>query len=728
MERWSRWEISNFEYLMQLNTLAGRSYNDITQYPIFPWILSDYKSTFLDLSNPSSYRDLSKPIGALNDDRFKKLQENYSCFNDPVIPKYHYDSHYSTAGTVLYYLMRVEPFTTLLVRLQGGKFEHAERMFSDIGATWDGVLEDMNDVKELVPEMFYLPEILTNENSITQAGVKLDSVRLPPWAENPVDFMHRHQLALEGEYVSAHLHDWIDLIFGYKQQGKEAISANNVFFYATYEGAVDIDKIQDPVQRRAVEDQVPYFGQTPSRLLAIPHIRKMPLSDVLHMQTIFRNPKEVKQYDVPSADRCNLPASAIHATSNSLVIIDTNAPSAKIALHKWHPNTPDGDGMPFMFQPGINKLNTSGRSKGFMRFFRGRNGPAGSKEYPQAHAYAAPGLRISSLVSITYNNEVITGGHVDNSIRLVSPDGAKTLEIAKGHCAPVTCLSLSPDGKYLVSGSRDTTVLVWRIHRSPRYRSGMIMSEAPVGQVTPTSVSATTAASCFIDKTHRRSIEGPIQVMRGHLGEIVDCCVNSDLGAVASCCYFSDVLVHSVSRGRLLRKFDGVKADMVRISKNGVVVVWNKSVGAITSYSLNGTLIGRVYFPRSCSVRCMEISFHGWNVLVGLNPCNSENDDIESYEGEEQIQRLDVQSPAVCLMDLHTLKVFHTMKLEEGQDITAMTMNKDNTNLLVSTSDKHLIIYTNPAVKFARAGLLASSKEGRVLVYGRGESTIDEAY
>lgn len=33
----------------------------------------------------------------------------------------------------------------------------------------------------------------------------------------------------------------------YKQRGKEAISANNVFFYITYEGTVDIDKIVDPV-------------------------------------------------------------------------------------------------------------------------------------------------------------------------------------------------------------------------------------------------------------------------------------------------------------------------------------------------------------------------------------------------------------------------------------------------------------------------------------------------
>jgi hypothetical protein len=41
-----------------------------------------------------------------------------------------------------------------------------------------------------------------------------DSVKLPPWAENTTDFIHKHQMALESEHVSAHLHEWIDLIFG----------------------------------------------------------------------------------------------------------------------------------------------------------------------------------------------------------------------------------------------------------------------------------------------------------------------------------------------------------------------------------------------------------------------------------------------------------------------------------------------------------------------------------
>jgi hypothetical protein len=32
--RWQDFEISNLQYLMHLNTVAGRSYNDITQYPV----------------------------------------------------------------------------------------------------------------------------------------------------------------------------------------------------------------------------------------------------------------------------------------------------------------------------------------------------------------------------------------------------------------------------------------------------------------------------------------------------------------------------------------------------------------------------------------------------------------------------------------------------------------------------------------------------------------------
>ena len=57
-------EISTFEYLMRLNRLAGRTYNDLSQYYVFPWVIADYTSASIDLRDPKVYRDFAYPMGA----------------------------------------------------------------------------------------------------------------------------------------------------------------------------------------------------------------------------------------------------------------------------------------------------------------------------------------------------------------------------------------------------------------------------------------------------------------------------------------------------------------------------------------------------------------------------------------------------------------------------------------------------------------------------------------
>jgi|JI6StandDraft_1071083.scaffolds.fasta_scaffold25204_6 hypothetical protein len=64
MKKWGSFELSNFEYLMQVNCLAGRSYKDVTQYHVFPWILTSFAEK-IDLANEGNYRDLSKNMGSL---------------------------------------------------------------------------------------------------------------------------------------------------------------------------------------------------------------------------------------------------------------------------------------------------------------------------------------------------------------------------------------------------------------------------------------------------------------------------------------------------------------------------------------------------------------------------------------------------------------------------------------------------------------------------------------
>jgi hypothetical protein len=191
---------------MALNTLAGRTHNDLTQYFVFPWILKDYESKTLNLSDPRIYRDLSKPIGALDDERLNHFMERFRSIPDSQgIPKFHYGTHYSSAATVLFYLLRMEPFTSLHLALQNGKFDHSDRQFHHMGATWNSVLKNTGDVKELIPEFFYMPEFFKNSNRFDlgakQTGERLDDVILPPWASTAEEFVRIHREALESDYV-----------------------------------------------------------------------------------------------------------------------------------------------------------------------------------------------------------------------------------------------------------------------------------------------------------------------------------------------------------------------------------------------------------------------------------------------------------------------------------------------------------------------------------------------
>ncbi|PVU98379.1 hypothetical protein BB560_005681 [Smittium megazygosporum] len=279
--RWQIGQLSNFDYLMALNTLAGRSFCDLAQYPVFPWIIQDYTSKELDLQNPAIFRDLNKPVGALNEERLAQFIERYNNFEDPngSIPKFLYGTHYSSPATVAHFLIRNEPYTSVHILLQNGKIDQPDRQFSSIEESWKSCLISSWDVKELVPEFFYQPEFLVNHSDIDfgrkQNGQKVDDVLLPPWANgSPARFVELNRRALESEYVSENIQNWIDLIFGYKQVGEESVKSHNVFYYLSYRSEHSLNHLRNINDRHSSLTHIKYFGQTPCQLFNRPHPKR----------------------------------------------------------------------------------------------------------------------------------------------------------------------------------------------------------------------------------------------------------------------------------------------------------------------------------------------------------------------------------------------------------------------------------------------------------------------
>ena len=133
--------------------------NTIYRYPVFPWILSSYKGATIDLGKKEVYRDLSKPMGALNPKRLADVKARYEVM--PPEEKFLFGTHYSTPAYVISFLLRKNPLH--MIKLQSGVFDNANRLFHSINKEWHSALENPGNVRELIPE-FYMtdPSFLIN--------------------------------------------------------------------------------------------------------------------------------------------------------------------------------------------------------------------------------------------------------------------------------------------------------------------------------------------------------------------------------------------------------------------------------------------------------------------------------------------------------------------------------------------------------------------------------------
>lgn len=257
---WQKGEISNYDYLIYLNISGGRSFNDLAQYPVVPWVLGDF-----DKDEPVQARNLAKPMGAQTEERAKRFMANFRETG------YHYGTHYSHSAAVLHYMLRMEPYTLYGVHLHNG-WDHKDRLFCSVAESWRSASEaNQADVKELIPEFYCFPSMFENVNQMElhsrSDGHSLNTVELPRWAKSSEHFVWEMRNALD---ESDNIHQWIDLIFGCKQRGEAGIEAVNLFHPLAYDDSLVGGEYAE-TEKRAAIDTINNFGQCPMRLFTTEH-------------------------------------------------------------------------------------------------------------------------------------------------------------------------------------------------------------------------------------------------------------------------------------------------------------------------------------------------------------------------------------------------------------------------------------------------------------------------
>ncbi len=276
---WKEYSISTYEYLCKINDLSSRSYNNSSQYPIFPWVINNIDTIFENYPNNnlekllkgvenkqneenSGFRIFKYPISIQDEEKRTNVQIRYSFYDEEF--KFHHYCHYSTSSYIYYYLMRMNPFTNSLIKLQGNEHENVNRMFLSIEKTKLS-LGFSNDNRELIPEIFSKIEQFINLNC-SYFG-KINTFLIDDL--NPIDYIKRVKsekkinnileqfvelILLNNKILNSNLincsensiSNWIDNVFGkyqYIEDKNESEKRLNTFPPTSYKQRCCLDKL-----------------------------------------------------------------------------------------------------------------------------------------------------------------------------------------------------------------------------------------------------------------------------------------------------------------------------------------------------------------------------------------------------------------------------------------------------------------------------------------------------
>ena len=242
-------DISTFDLIILLNLISNRSYNDLYQYPVFPVLYLydkiDQNEKVTTNNLICKPRTLSSHIGFQTDTKggearkkmfinsYEMAKEEINDGISDITEAYYFNTNYSNNVYTCDFLLRIFPYSFIAIEIQGDGFDDPNRLFHAIENTFYSISTLNTDLRELIPEFYFFPEMFININKLNfkkkSNGDKIDNVNMPEdkniVGENNLTNNTNYNCFKFIEYMrnnlenkNTEIYSWLNLIFGNKQK------------------------------------------------------------------------------------------------------------------------------------------------------------------------------------------------------------------------------------------------------------------------------------------------------------------------------------------------------------------------------------------------------------------------------------------------------------------------------------------------------------------------------
>ena len=288
---------NNYDKIMLINIFSNRSFRDIYQYPVFPTLynLIDYKR---QMENHIGLQTITEESKKRKEIFYQIYQYNEKKGYKDIL--FLFNVNYLNPPFTFNYLLRVFPYSFLAIEFQGDNFDDPNRLFSSIEGTLKSTLNFKTDLREMIPELYYMIDLFYNKNNISfqklNNGRTIDNVLIKDSEiieseikrkNNYAQFLYMMRRNLEEE---KEINKWIDLIFGINQKYYEDKEEKHK--YKCYEDCTEInfENNLSILEDNLIMDKV-NFGLLPHQLFN----KEFPKEDIKNKEKIFEQIKKLNK-------------------------------------------------------------------------------------------------------------------------------------------------------------------------------------------------------------------------------------------------------------------------------------------------------------------------------------------------------------------------------------------------------------------------------------------------